>query len=154
MALTGTLLLSGCTPRDPALCRLDKVRDGDSLSVTCGNQRQEVRLYCIDAPELAQRPWGKQSRTALRRFTGQTIALKVQGKDRFGRLVAEVINADGTNLNLAQLKDGQAAMYRHYCKRNNYDAAEQSAQKAHRGIWSKPGQQQRPWEYRRKHLRR
>ncbi len=153
-ALTATLTLSGCTSKGPSTCHLDKARDGDSLSVTCGTQHHEVRLYCIDAPELAQGRWGKTSRASLQRFTGQSIKLNIQDKDRYGRLVAEVTNAEGINLNLTQLESGQAAMYHRYCKRKDYQTAEQKARQSQRGIWSKPGEQQRPWNYRRKHPRR
>jgi endonuclease YncB( thermonuclease family) len=38
------------------MCRVNSIHDGDTLRVTCNGQREQLRLYCIDAPELDQRP--------------------------------------------------------------------------------------------------
>ena len=41
------------------------VGDGDSLRLRRGDTRLKVRLACIDAPELRQRPEGERARQAL-----------------------------------------------------------------------------------------
>jgi endonuclease YncB( thermonuclease family) len=61
--------------------------------------------------------------------------------------VADVI-ADGESLNLAMVRNGYAAVYPKYCKDSAYYRAQDSARGAGLGIWSKPGLQQTPWEYR------
>ncbi|MFM9110392.1 MAG: thermonuclease family protein, partial [Prochlorococcaceae cyanobacterium] len=38
------------------------VGDGDTLRVSRAGQLLTIRLACIDAPEMAQTPWGPQSR--------------------------------------------------------------------------------------------
>ncbi len=70
-------------------CRVTKVTDGDSI--VCAEQGR-VRLLGIDAPELNQKPFGKQSRGALAAIIppGSTVALEqdVQPRDKYGRLLA------------------------------------------------------------------
>lgn len=110
----------------------------------------KLRLYCIDTPEMQQRPWGTESRDYLRQLTpsGTVVQVKGRKKDRYGRLIAEVYDTKGVSLNLKMVKDGQAAEYDKYCRQPEYRQAEQSAKAAGKGIWSKPGLQQTPWEWR------
>lgn len=46
-------------------CTVASVHDGDTLRATCDGERLQVRLYCIDAPELDQAPWGRESYARL-----------------------------------------------------------------------------------------
>ena len=77
-------------------CRVLNVHDGDTLRVRCGlgsdrRSTHKVRLYCIDAPELAQAPWGRIAREHLRRLAGQdSVQIRVKDKDEYRRTVAEV----------------------------------------------------------------
>jgi endonuclease YncB( thermonuclease family) len=134
-------------------CRVLNVHDGDTLRVRCGlgsdrRSTHKVRLYCIDAPELAQAPWGKFAREHLRRLAGQdSVQIRVKDRDEYRRTVAEVWK--GTmNLNLAMVKAGKVAVYRRYCKVGAYQQAEVMAKSRRIGIWTKPGSHQRPWEWR------
>lgn len=132
-------------------CRIIHVGDGDSLRVSCSGLVQEVRLHCIDAPELGQRPWGKASRDELRRIAPRTVTLRVVDTDAYGRLVAQVRNpATGASVNLAMVRSGHAAVYRRYCQDRRFAAAEEQARAQRLGIWARPGQHQRPWDYRRR----
>jgi len=130
-------------------CRVASIHDGDTLRAECGSEQLQVRLHCIDAPELEQRPWGQTSRDHLRSLipSGTSIELRVQDKDRYGRTVADV-QAGGRDINLAMVRDGQAVVYRQFCDDDHYRQAETQARKAKLGIWVQPGLQQRPWEYR------
>lgn len=134
-------------------CRVLRIHDGDTLKIRCGigsdRQRElKVRLYCIDAPELAQQPWGKISRAHLHRLVGQgPVQLRVKDKDAYGRTVGEVWRG-GKNLNLAMVNDGKVAVYRQYCKVTGYYQAEKTAKSRRLGIWARPGSHQRPWEWR------
>ena len=130
-----------------------RVQNGDTLRVRCGpgsdrRSTHKVRLYCIDAPELAQAPWGKFAREHLRRLVGQGFTqIRVKHRDKYRRTVAEVWK--GTmNLNLAMVKAGKVAVYRRYCKVGAYQQAEVMAKSRRIGIWAKPGSHQRPWEWR------
>jgi endonuclease YncB( thermonuclease family) len=129
------------------------IGDGDTIRVRQAGRPLTVRLACIDAPEMAQRPFGEQARRQLQRRLplGSPVRLDIKATDRYGRVVAEVIAA--ININLALVEDGQAFAYRRYlrgCDGPLYLAAEQRASRRRRGIWQQPGGISRPWEFRRR----
>ncbi|WP_255087750.1 MULTISPECIES: thermonuclease family protein [unclassified Synechococcus] len=88
------------------------IGDGDTIRVLEGGKRLTVRLACIDAPEMAQAPYGAKSRAYLqtRLRIGAAVTLLPQTVDRYGRTVSEVIAE--INLGLAMVEDGQAFPYR------------------------------------------
>ena len=93
-------------------------------------------------------PWGTESRDYLRRITPRIVSLRIHDTDRYGRKVAEVIDpTNGTVVNRAMVETGQAAVYRCYCADPSYRQAEASAKAAALGIWAKPGDHQRPWDW-------
>lgn len=105
------------------------------------------RLYCIDAPELAQEPWGKLARDHLRSITGTAVAIKPVEWDSHRRLVA-IVHSKGGELNLRMVADGFAPVYPEYCCDHRYYNAEDVVRTRGAGIWSVAGQRQRPWEWR------
>jgi endonuclease YncB( thermonuclease family) len=128
------------------------IGDGDTIRVQQGQQRITVRLACIDAPEMAQTPYGAQARSYLqtRLRVGSTVTLQPQTVDRFGRTVAEVIGE--INRGLAMVEDGQAFVYRKYlgqCDAREYLDAEFRASRHRYGVWQVPGGITRPWDFRR-----
>lgn len=131
-------------------CSVKSIHDGDTMTVSCDGQRMKVRLYCIDAPELSQRPWGKESRDYLRSITPERVTVMVKTKDRYGRTVGEVTTTAeaGGNLNLAMVWAGQAVVYPKYCSDQQYYGAQQRAKEAISGVWSRDGLHQAPWNYR------
>lgn len=129
-------------------CEVIKVSDGDTITVRCAGQPEKVRFYCIDTPELKQTPWGQRAQIHLQNLIETTVQLNRIETDRYGRTVAEVFSG-AKNLNLAQVEAGQAAVYERYCQKEAYYVAQQQAQAAQKGIWSQPGLQQRPWQWRR-----
>lgn len=132
------------------ICTLARVLDGDSLRLVCDGKTLDVRLHCIDAPEKAQRPWSDRSRDHLRRIATRRLAMQTITTDRYGRTVAEVLTVDAErrSLNLEQVRQGQAAVFRMYCDDPRFFDAERQARAASRGIWLKPGQHQTPWRFR------
>ena len=52
-------------------CKVSSVYDGDTLRAECDGEKLKVRLYCIDTPEMAQKPWGTESRDYLRSLLPQ-----------------------------------------------------------------------------------
>ena len=125
------------------------IGDGDTLRVNRDGQPITIRLACIDAPELTQRPWGRQSRDYLqeRLPLGQVVEVLPHTIDRYGRTVAEVIH--DININLAMVEDGQAFAYRRYlhgCAAKQYLDAEYRASRHRFGIWQVEGGITRPWE--------
>lgn len=137
------------------VCRVNSIHDGDTLRVTCNGKSKQVRLYCIDAPELDQRPWGPEARDHLRAITPATVKVvpkptKYGNRDRHGRLVAEVFagGREGRNLNLDMVTTGHAAVYPRYCTKDRYFWMEGVARNAGSGIWERGGDQQQPWVHR------
>ncbi len=132
------------------LCTLNRVVDGDSLQLVCAGETREVRLYCIDAPETAQRPWGKRALANLRKIATREVEMREIETDRFGRTVAEVYTSGEPrlSLNVEQVRLGQAAVYPRYCEESRFFRAERTARDASLGIWASPGAHQTPWDFR------
>ena len=135
-----------------ASATLLSIGDGDTIRVQQGQQRITVRLACIDAPEMAQAPYGEQARSYLqsRLKIGSKVNLLSQTVDRYGRTVAEVIGE--VNLNLAMVEDGMAFAYRKFlghCDEKAYLDAEFRANRRRYGVWKVPGGITRPWDFRR-----
>jgi endonuclease YncB( thermonuclease family) len=131
-------------------CTVASIHDGDTLRAICEGERLQIRLYCIDTPEMAQAPWGRESRDHLRIITPVRIILRTHDTDRYGRTVGEILTPEGDSLNLRMVRDGQAAVYRRYCSDPLYRRLESEAKALGRGIWASPGDHQVPWEYRRR----
>jgi endonuclease YncB( thermonuclease family) len=130
------------------------IGDGDTIRVRQGGQAITVRLACIDAPETAQSPYGRQAHNTLQQRLpiGREVNLHVKTTDRYGRLVAEVIS--DININLAMVEDGQAFVYRQYlggCDAKEYLDAEFRASRHRYGIWQVDGGITRPWDFRKGH---
>jgi len=139
----------------PLVCKVRTVVDGDTLALVCNHRQVRVRLHCIDAPEADQGSWGRASRDHLADITPRTVVVIPQEterghRDRFGRIVAEVVTPDAErrNLGMAQVTAGQAAVYPRYCNDERYFWVEAVARRAHAGIWRSPGLQQTPWIWR------
>jgi endonuclease YncB( thermonuclease family) len=123
------------------------VHDGDTIRT----REYRIRLACIDAPELAQ-PLGYKSRDNLRSLIAQNnnrVRLQIVETDRYGRKVA-LIYANGKLLNLQQVTDGMAYVYKRYlssCPQSeSVLQAETIAKQQQRGVWG--GNNQPPWEFR------
>ena len=128
------------------------IGDGDTIRVRQEGRAITVRLACIDAPEMAQAPYGQQARQSLQQRLpiGKEVSLNVKTIDRYSRTVAEVISE--ININLALVEDGLAFAYRQYlsgCDAKAYLEAEERASRAHLGVWQVKGGITRPWDFRR-----
>ena len=131
--------------------RVVSIGDGDTIRIQHGDKLETIRLACIDAPEMAQVPYGDQARRYLqiRLPLQRQVTIHPLNTDRYGRTVAEVIG--DVNLNLALVEDGQAFVYPKYlgqCDANEYLDAEYRASRHRFGIWRVPGGIERPWLFR------
>lgn len=129
------------------------VHDGDTLTVrrTSGDV-VKVRLYGVDAPELAQ-PGGPEARDYLRAMLADagTVDVRTMDTDRYGRVVGRVQHGD-VDVNAALLDAGQAWVYPQYCQAI-FPCAEWvvvtiRAALGQRGLWA-AGMPQPPWDWRR-----
>ena len=153
MKAATALLLAACLATNANAATVVSVGDGDTIRVSEGNKKITVRLACIDAPERSQQPWGARSTELLKQLTpiGSQVTLRVQTTDRYGRVVAELINYQG-NVNKLMVGAGQAFAYRKYlrkCDAQKYLGIEDEAKRRGIGIWS-VGRSgiTRPWDYR------
>ncbi|HEB86907.1 MAG TPA: hypothetical protein ENI68_07830 [Gammaproteobacteria bacterium] len=121
-----------------------RVIDGDTLQLDDGRR---LRLIGVNAPERgknrqAAEPLAGRAWHMLQTLAGPGTPLRLrwgkEKKDRYGRLLAHVFNADGRNLSASLLAAGMGAaiqippnLWAYQC----YLQAEKSARKQHRGIW-------------------
>ena len=128
------------------------IGDGDTLRVQEQGRSITVRLACIDAPEMAQSPWGNEARQRLQALVpiGSAVELRSKATDRYGRQVAEV-SRGGRSVNQALIASGSAFVYWQYisgCDRHSYSRLETEARLRGVGVWNKPGGITRPWDFR------
>jgi len=129
------------------------VRDGDTVRLQRDGALVAVRLACIDAPELRQRPQGPEARQLLRELLppGSAVQVRRFATDRYGRLVAELRTPGGVNVNQRLVARGAAFVYWAYirgCDRQTYGRLETEARLKRLGVWAPPGGLERPWELR------
>lgn len=148
-------LLASCAPwsTSPPRARVRLISDGDTIVVDLAGERRRLRLACVDAPELSQRPDGLTSRAQLLRLLpiGSSVTLAIKDHDRYGRLVAEVFAP--RSINLAMVAAGQAFVYPAFvdrCDALALQAAQARAARLGLGIWRHPGGINRPWNHRRR----
>ncbi len=149
--LAGTLLLFAALVAVSAAAaagrgeaaRVAQAIDGDTLVLADG---RHVRLIGINAPELGKdgapdEPLARAARTLTASLAvGQHVALKLDQEptDRYGRLLAHVFLPDGRSLQEILLRQGLAfvvAVPPNLARLAAYQAAEQEAQRAGRGVW-------------------
>jgi len=144
-------------PSDLLIGYVSEVRDGDGLLVERPqNDMVEIRLACIDAPEMGQVPWGERSTRYIRQLlpTGTQISYRPAGRDRYERLVAEVF-LNNQSINLLMVRQGEAVVYHRYlssCEtdRQKYLDAEAQARQEKLGFWNQSDPEM-PWEFRRRY---
>ena len=135
-----------------------RVLDGDTLLVKYPGfwsflrRGFPVRLYGIDAPELAQ-PYGEESRERLASLVRRGhIDLEEVNRDQYGRRVGLLYRRRRGRqelVNLAMLRFGMAYWYRRYGGVNlGFPEAEAHAAAHRLGVWQGRRRRQRPWDYR------
>ncbi len=117
MTIWGLLLLVGCQASPPTYptVQISRALSGQSIEWIDKSQQppviQQGRLIGIDAPDLAQEPWGKQAKQRLEELIdiagkgGVSIEVEDTGADKYGRKFVYLWK-DGRLLNEQLLKDG------------------------------------------------
>lgn len=135
-------------PRDQVV-GLARVLDGDTLDI----DDTRIRMFGIDAPEGRQTcrrhrsDWacGEAAANALvGAIDRQEVRCEKRDTDRYGRVVAECWTGN-RKLNAWMVAEGWAVAYRQYGG-DIYDAEEQAAKDAKRGVWSSKFEM--PWDWR------
>jgi len=124
-----------------------KVHDGDTITVrTSDGAEGKIRMYGIDAPELAQ-TYGDKSRAALAAYLdGKTVDVEVIDTDQYGRMVSKI-----GDVNKEMVETGNAWVYVNYCKIpdcKDWQTLEDRARDAGLGLWREKSPVP-PWKWRR-----
>jgi micrococcal nuclease len=132
------------------------VGDGDTFRAKERDKVFTIRLACIDAPEIKQKPYGVVAANRLKQLLpiGQPVTLEIISTDRYARKVAQVYSGN-TSINLALVQEGYAVVYSQYLKscpelRERLLTAQASAKSRRVGIWAQDNPAM-PWDYRRSH---
>lgn len=131
-----------------------RVFDGDSFIVisATSQERIEVRLMDIDAPERAQ-PYADRSRDALiKLIEGRRVFVDVIDIDRYQRKIAKVYREpDRLEVARALVHDGHVWVNRRYAQDKSLATLEDAARSKRVGLWSLPtAERVPPWEFRRR----
>lgn len=129
--------------------RLVRVVDGDTIRVNRGDGDVTVRIIGADTPETKhpRKPvecFGLEATAATERILGAGPVYLVTDatqdtRDRYGRMIAYVHAADGTDLAHALIAGGYAHEYTYrdpYQRQRAYQAAETLAEREQRGLWA------------------
>ncbi len=155
---TGTRSFS---PGIPYTAKAVRVIDGDTLRVVFPDGSQEtVRIVGIDTPEVTPggnnpdsfpgitdprvlSAWGEEAAATLRReVEGRDVTVTTDRaageRDRYGRLLAYLHAADGTDIGELLLWRGLARVYtaESFARKDRYLAVQDSAVRNRIGIWS------------------
>ena len=124
------------------------VSDGDTITVLYQGYPQKIRLEGIDCPEKAQ-AYGQRAKqfTSDLAFSKVVTVRGVEKRDRYGRVLGEVILPDGRSLNHELLRAGFAWWYRKYSKDLQLERMESEARSAKKGLWTEQAPIP-PWEWR------
>ncbi len=124
-----------------------KVSDGDTVTILTEDKvSHKIRLNDIDAPEKKQ-PFGNKSRDNLASYiAGEIVTVKYKSKDKYGRILG-TIYFENLDINLQQIKNGYAWVYKQYSKNQTYYQEEQKAKELKKGLWIEKNAIA-PWEFR------
>lgn len=129
-------------PANMEACRVTRVVDGDSLEC---DPVGRIRLFGIDAPELAQPPFGTASLEALERMTphGSQVWLEqdVELRDSYGRALRYVWAGDQM-VNWSMVRAGYAVLLTYPPNVRHVEAlqdAQDAAQRDRSGLWATDG---------------
>jgi len=142
-------LLASAAPACAAELRgkVVKVRDGDSVDVLFGRKTVKLRLFGVDCPERGQ-PFSARAKALTAELAGnRDVTVRIVDRDRYGRIVGEVILTGGRRLSHALLEAGLAWHYKRYANDPELARLEAAARAARRGLWSEPHPVP-PWTYR------
>ena len=88
-------------PHQPLISsEIIRVVDGDSIIVYLNGDPTQVRLACIDAPEIGQYPYGGLAMNTSRGLlpADSTIKITPIREDRYGRAIGHVMTPGGVDV--------------------------------------------------------
>ena len=124
------------------------IKDGDTIDILYNEKKLTIRLAHIDCPEKKQ-PFGAIKKKFMsEKCFGQAVIIEHSNKyDRNKRLIGEIINSSGENLNKELVKAGLAWHYKQYSSDTVYANLENEARKNRVGLWTEINATP-PWKWR------
>lgn len=123
------------------------ISDGDTIHIlTAKKEKYKIRLNDIDSPESKQ-AFGNKSKENLKKYVyNKNVSVLYNSKDKYGRILGTVY-LNNQDINLQQVKDGFAWVYRKYSNNQEYLKYETIARNSNFGLWAdkKPIE---PWNFR------
>src|SRR5690606_10115030 len=111
------------------------ISDGDTIKILHNGKVVKIRLFGVDSPEKSQ-PYGKKAKDFTSQLTFEkNVSIIIHGKDRYDRVIGEVILPDGRNLNEELLKNGFAWHFTRYSNSRRFQRLEEKARKEKVGLW-------------------
>lgn len=145
-------LLLAAAPAHAWDATVQHVKDGDTFTALRQGRPVTVRIARIDASEAGQ-PGSRDATAALTRLLGHgAVEIAAQGKDRYGRTVADV-TARATDVGEALVRQGHAWQFTRYDRSPRLAAAQATARRERAGLWA-GAQPVPPWDWRRGDWRR
>ena len=123
------------------------ISDGDTVHLlTDKKEKIKIRLNDIDAPENKQ-AYGNKSKENLKNYIYQkNVVVEYKNKDKYKRVLG-TIYYQNRDINLQQIKDGYAWVYKKYSNNKTYYKAEKLARDKRVGLWIDKNPLE-PWEFR------
>jgi micrococcal nuclease len=145
------LLLAFAAPATkPSTYKVIAIADGDTFTILQNHKQVRIRLDAVDAPERGM-PYYKKSKQYLSGLCfGKKVTVKVMETDRYGRLVARVVLADGRDVSTEMIRAGMAWHYKQYSSNKMLARLETQARMSKAGLWRDPNPVA-PWEIRKLH---
>lgn len=117
--------------------KVTKIIDGDTIKMV--NQQNKtpykVRIAHIDAPEIDQKFGLEAKKFLLDRIYNRDIIIKYYKKDKYGRIISDVLyNRKKNNIGKEILENGLAWVW-HYSNNKKYKLIELNAKKNKIGLW-------------------
>lgn len=144
----GLLLFFGPTEAFPFTGEVVGVLDGGTIEVVRKGKTERIRFHGIDCPEKSQ-SYGDDAKQATSTLVfAMKVTIEPHGKDKQRRIMADVLLADGTNVNHELVKEGWCWWYRKVAPDNaELEQLELEAREAKKGLWA-DSEPIPPWEYR------
>lgn len=123
-----------------------RILDGETIDVLHNHHAERIRLYGIDCPDKGQTydTQAKQATSAL--IFGKAVSLRTHGKDKHGRITADVFLLDGRHVNHELVRQGWCWWYRKSAPGDGaLEKLENEARLDQKGIWVVP-MPLAPWE--------
>jgi len=125
----------------------DRILDASQVYVYDGDTiyygSESIRFSCVNAPEIANihkgtidEPYGQEARDSVISWLQNSDQIRAHctGKDKYGRTLCELWNANNVNIGLYEVENGLARVF--LCSDPDYQKLEKQAQKQKKGIWN------------------